>query len=89
MPAELLTVLPNLSIGVISICGLIYVVLRFLEALDVRAVQHAEAMKERESALREVEKEVRTTILGQLSKNTEVMNDTVKMLERVTSSLNK
>lgn len=89
MSTELLTILPNLSIGVISILGLIFVVVKFLEALDKRTEQHAEAMKERESALRSVEKEVRNNILSQLSKNTEIMNDTSKVMERAIMILDR
>lgn len=89
MSTELLTILPNLSIGVISILGLIFVVVKFLEALDKRTEQHAEAMKEREGALRSVEKEVRNNILSQLSKNTEIMNDTSKVMERAIMILDR
>lgn len=88
MSTELLTILPNLSIGVISVGALVFVTIKFLMHLDTRANSHEIAMKERESALREVEREVRVTILNQLSKNTEVLNDTVKTLERFTSILN-
>jgi hypothetical protein len=59
MSPELLSVLPNLSIGVVSIGGLVYVVLQFLKALDNRADKHEKAMTEREASLRAVETDVR------------------------------
>lgn len=100
MPTELLTILPNLSIGVAAIGGLVYVTYLFIKHLneqsarqeekeEIRAERHETAMKEREGALREVEKEVRTNILSQLSKNTEIMNDTSKVMERAIMILDK
>lgn len=89
METELLTILPNLSIGVVCIGALVYISNKFLIHLDQRARQHETSMSERESALRKVESEVRTTILTQLSKNTEVMNDTTKTLERVVTALDR
>jgi hypothetical protein len=83
MEPSLLTVLPNLSIGVVSIGALVYVSREFLRHLDSRAVMHEQAMAERESQIREVEREIRTTVLDQLSQNTIVMNDTVKSHERL------
>lgn len=87
MESSLLTVLPNLSIGVISILGLIYVVIKFLEALDTRTVQHAEAMKEREFALRQVEKDVRDSLYKHLSESTSALQENTKVLARVISHL--
>jgi hypothetical protein len=80
---EFLTILPNLSIGVISVLSLVYITLNFLKHLDERTVRHEHSMKEREDALRHVESEVRNNILAQLSKNTEILNDTSKTLSRV------
>jgi len=83
MESTLLTVLPNLSIGVTSVLSLVYITIKFIHHLDARAVRHESAVLERESQIRLVESEVRTTILAQLSQNTEAMNDTAKVLERV------
>lgn len=87
--AELLTVLPNLSIGVVSIGALVFITNRFLIHLDDRSQKHETAMYEREKSLRAVESEVRNTVLSQLSKNTEIMNDTSKVLERAIMVLDK
>lgn len=100
MEQGILTLLPNLSIGVVSIIALGYVTKNFLmhlderskahqEAMAVISTRHHEAMNERENAIRAVEREVRTTLLGQLNKNTEVMNDTTRALERVVTVLDK
>lgn len=89
METSLISVLPNLSIGVISILGLIYVVLKFLDALDKRATQHGEAMKEREQALRDVEKDVRESLYQHLSESTFALQENTKVLARVTSHLEK
>ena len=89
MESSILTVLPNLSIGVVCIGALVYVCNQFLKHLDERARQHEASMQEREVALREVEKEVRNTVMGQLSRNTEIMNTTSKVLERAINIMDK
>ena len=83
MESTFLTILPNLSIGVISVLSLVYITIKFIHHLDARTVRHESAMLERESRIRLVESEVRNTIVTQLSQNTEAMNDTAKVLERV------
>lgn len=83
MEPTLLTILPNLSIGVISVLSLVYVTLKFTETMDKRSLRHEEAMEERENALRELEREVRTNILDKLSSNTQVMAEHTKLMERV------
>ncbi len=79
----ILSVLPNLSIGVISVVALVYTVMKFLEALDRRTVQHAEAMKERELALRAVEKDVRESLYKHLSESTAALQENTRVLSRV------
>lgn len=44
METSLLSILPNLSIGVISVLSLVYTVLQFLKALDNRAEKHGTAI---------------------------------------------
>lgn len=87
MEESLLTIIPNLSIGVISILGLVYTVLKFLQALDTRATQHNEAMKERECALREVEKDVRQNLYLHLTQSTAALQENTKVLSRVMNHL--
>lgn len=87
METSLLAILPNLSIGVISILGLIYVVLKFLDALDKRAEQHSIAMQEREQALRGVEKDVRESLYRHISESTFALQENTKVLARVINHL--
>lgn len=87
METSLLSILPNLSIGVISILGLIYVVLKFLDALDKRSEQHSIAMQEREEALRMVEKDVRDSLYKHLSESTMALQENTKVLARVMNHL--
>ncbi len=81
MPTDWLQVLPNLSIGVISVIALAYISLRhsqtqqslqdqFITSLDDRADKHEAAMNEREQALRAVEADVRRNLTDQLAQNT-------------------
>lgn len=87
MESSILTILPNLSIGVISILGLIYTVLKFLEALDNRAEQHSAAMQEREEALRNVERDVRDSLYKHLSESTAALQENTRILARVLNHL--
>jgi hypothetical protein len=87
METSLLTMLPDLSLNVVSIVGLIYVVMKFLDALDRRTIQHAEAMKERELALRQVEKDVRDSLYRHISESTFALQENTKVLSRVISHL--
>jgi hypothetical protein len=89
MESNLLTILPNLSIGVISVLSLVYITTNFLKHLDSRTRRHEEAMTEREKQLRIVESEVRNNILGQLGQNNQLMAENAKVLERVISHLDR
>lgn len=95
---DFLTVLPNLSIGVVSVCALAYVTLKhsdstakqredFLKALDERTKRHEGAMFEREKAMRELESSVRQTMSTQLTENTIALADVAKLLGRVVRHL--
>ena len=87
MEQSMLTILPNLSIGVISVLSLVYVTLQFLRHLDERTQRHETSMKEREDALRKVECEVRT-ILVDISKTTSnAILENTKALERFSSKI--
>lgn len=87
MEPTLLSILPNLSIGAISILGLIYVVVKFLEALDTRADRHEAAMQEREEALRSVEKDVRSNLYAHITQSTKALEENTKVLARVVNHL--
>ena len=67
---DILNILPNLSIGVISILALVWVTRQFLAHLkDEKNAERVER-KENESAFRALEKEIRDSIMGQLNENT-------------------
>lgn len=95
---DFLSILPNLSIGVVSICGLVYVVLKFLEKMDALLTQylsatssaserHEKAMSERENQLRNVETHVRETLTTALTQNTIALTDAARVLGRVAQRL--
>ncbi len=87
MSPELLSILPNLSIGVVSIAGLVYVMLQFLKALDNRADKHEKAMSEREASLWAVETDVRRFLTDQLFQNTIALQENTKVMGRVVRHL--
>lgn len=79
---DILTILPNLSIGVISILALLWVTKQFLIHLKEERISERTERKENELAFRALEKEVRTSIVGQLNENTRVF-------EKVMAHINK
>jgi len=89
MEPSLLTILPNLSIGVIAVGSMVYIVIKFLDQLAIIRTEHQESMMERETQIRQVESEVRTKVLDQLQQNSMVMSDTVKSHERLMKMLDK
>lgn len=85
---EWLSVLPNLSIGVISVIALAYLSLKHQEAVKIQRddflgvlkeirTEHESRMQERELAFRSLEKEVRSTIMEQLAENTATMKQVI------------
>ena len=93
MEASFISSLPNLSIGVIAVLAFAYTTIKnnesreantrnFLSTLDTMRSQHEIAMKEREIAFRSLEKEVRTEILNQLTKNSQIMERVINHLDR-------
>jgi hypothetical protein len=82
MEQSILTVLPNLSIGVVSVLSLVYVTIQFLRHLDERTIRHETAMSERENALRKVECDVRNLLVDLSNKNQSALIENTKALER-------
>lgn len=78
MEHSLISALPQLSVGVVSVLALAYVTKQFLSHLA-----------EREEALRIVEKDVRTSLTEQLAKNTSAMSEMVRTHERVITALDR
>ena len=79
---ELISILPNLGIGVIAVLSLVYVTKEFLVHLREIHKEHKEDLNSREKEIRAIEKEVRTTITEQLSKNTHVMERALLVIEK-------
>ena len=72
----------QLSIGVVAILALGYVTKMFIAHLRELHTDHLKELKERELAMRSVEKEVRESITSQLVKNTHVMERALIVLEK-------
>jgi len=92
----LLGVLPNLSVPVIAIGALVFIALKFLEVLEKRAQMHEASMKEREDALRKVEKDIRGELIGILGRSNDAIaasnsaiGQNTKVMERVIGHLDK
>lgn len=86
---DFLTILPNLSIGVVSICALVIITIRFLNALDSRADKHEKAMQEREISMRNLEATVRVTLTDHLTQASIALSENTKVLARVISHLDR
>ena len=71
MEGSILSILPNLGVGVVAIFALVYVTKEFLAQL-----------KEREIAMRSLEKEVRDNITSQLMQNTQAMARIIDYLNK-------
>ena len=88
MTPDILTALPNLSIGVVSILALVYVTREFLKRLKEKDAESLKRdsellseIREREIAFRKYAGEVQSKTMSQLQDNTQV-------LERVIDYLN-
>lgn len=93
MEASIISSLSELSVPAISVIAIAYMLIKtnesrerntqsFLLALDKMRNEHEATMKEREFALRSLEKEVRTSILEQLSKNSQIMERVINHLDK-------
>lgn len=85
--ASILSVLPNLGIGVVSVLTLGFMADRFLKALDARAQAHEAAMLEREQALRNVEEGMRGQLFNIISQSNQVIAENSLVLGRVVRHL--
>lgn len=83
MPEQsLLSILPNLGIGVVSILALVYVTKEFIKQLKEERVMARDELKEAAIAHRGLEKEVRESIMGQLSENTLAMKEFLRHYDK-------
>lgn len=93
MESAFFSALPNLSVGALAVITMAYMMIKnnesrerntqsFLTTLENMRTQHEAAMKERESAFRELEREVRNKILSQLTDNSKIMERVISHLDR-------
>ena len=93
MEAGVLSALSDLSVPAISVIAIAYMLIKtnesretntknFLDALQNMRSEHESSMKERETAFRGLEREVRTSILEQLSKNSQIMERVINHLDK-------
>lgn len=86
---EWISILPNLSVGVVSVLTLAYLSKQFLGQLEKRSESHEKAMLERENALRGVEREIRGEISKHLSASSKVIQEATQVMHRVINHLDK
>ncbi len=88
----LLQVLPDLSVPVISIVALVYVIKIGLEKADKMHIahvadmksqhdMHAGELKESQTVTREIEREIRSSIIKQLNDNTEAFKQVLRYMD--------
>lgn len=80
MNPEILSTLPNLSIGVVSILALVWVTRAFLIHLKEERIEERKERKEEQLAMRALEKEVRDEIMPVLSENTRAFQEMAQHL---------
>lgn len=84
---DFLSILPNLSIGVVAICGLVYVVVIHNKSQAGLIDKNSEANEKNQNALRQVEADVRRFLTDQLSQNTIALQENTKIMARVIKRL--
>lgn len=88
----------NLGIGGLSVAGLVFTTVKFLEkmeamqrryleSLEAAAKRHEGAMKEREDHARDIETHVRQTVTTALTQNTIALTESAKVLGRAVNKL--
>lgn len=87
--APLLATIADLSIGALSVCGFVYLMVlahKQSEAHNLRdekkTTEFLNELTKREEAMRMLEKEVRENILRQLGENTHLMTKIIDYLDR-------
>ncbi|KKM81322.1 hypothetical protein LCGC14_1331060 [marine sediment metagenome] len=80
---DFLTILPNLSIGVIAILALVYLSKKFLDRLESKDKEFTKELGNREDAFRALEKEVRTTVMQQLADNTHAFKKVINHIDKL------
>ncbi len=91
LDASLASIIPQLSIGALAVCGFIYLMTlaskqsdRHTERMAMQAEKFFSELEKREHAMRQLEKEVRDTIIKQLSENSHLMTRIIDFLDQPT-----
>lgn len=84
---DFLSIVPNLSIGVIAIGALVYTVIIFNKSQTSLIEKHGQAIEKGQEALRQVEADVRRFLTDQLSQNTIALQENTKIMARVIKRL--
>lgn len=74
--------LQEASISIVSVAGLVYVVYIFINFIKDQSVEHRQAMKEREDAFRDVEREMRGTLTEHIVQSNIALTENSRALER-------
>jgi hypothetical protein len=82
-----LSTLPNLSIGVVAVIGLVYISIKHNDALDNQRTAFLVALSEQNKAFRELESSVRQQLADQLTKNTVALSEVARVLGKVVRQL--
>jgi len=79
---DIATFLQEASISIVAVAALVYVVVYFIRFIKEQSITHHEAMKEREGALRNVEREIRSTLTEHIVQSNIALTENSKALER-------
>ena len=93
---DIFTTLPNLSIGVVAVLGLVWTFHKVAERSQITSKHFLDEIAEREKAFRTFEREVRTNYAKQLSESTntlarvsENLKENTRTMERVLNHLDR
>ena len=80
MESAFASILPQLGIGALSVLALVYVSKIHSDKMEEKDRLFIGTLQEREEAFRALEREVRTSIMAQLERNSSVMQRTLDRL---------
>lgn len=79
---DLTAFIKDTSISVFTVAALVYVVIIFTKFIKDQSSEHRLAMKEREDAFREIEKEMRGTLTEHIVQSNIALTENSRALER-------
>lgn len=79
---DVTTFLQEASISIVSVAALVYVVYIFISFIKDQSIDHRLAMKEREDAFRDVEREMRGTLTEHIVQSNIALTENSRALER-------